>query len=74
MMPGVTVVITNGTVDVSDTSAAAIGEQRLVDRMNPGFGGRTFKHRRLFRVGERVTLPAGEAARLAQAGIVAIVP
>lgn len=70
-MTKVTVVL--GTLDVPDTSAAAIAEQRLIDRQAPGFGGRMFKYRRLFRVGERVTLSAAEAARLAELGVVKLV-
>ena len=33
-------------------------------------GGRTFEHRRLFHVGERVTLAADETARLTMSGAV----
>ena len=36
----------------------------------PGSYGRTFEHRRLFHVGERVTLPADEVVRLARSGAV----
>ena len=67
------VIVRSGCVDVPDTSAAAIGEQRLIDRMNPGFGGRTFKHRKLFRAGETAILPESEARRLANLGIVQLV-
>jgi hypothetical protein len=68
-----TVLVLRGIVDVPDTSPAALAEQRLIERQAPGHGARTFKHRRLFHVGERLMLSAGDAERLARAGVVEIV-
>ena len=39
----------------------------------PGSYGRTFEHRRLFRVGDRVMLSADESERLATSGAVKVV-
>jgi hypothetical protein len=67
------VIVTRGVIDVPDANPATIAEQRLINQLGQGHGGRTFKHRRLFHVGERLSLPDGEAARLAALGIVDLV-
>jgi hypothetical protein len=55
------VVVVRGTVD------------RGIGNAPPGSGGRTFEHRRLYRVGETISdLPADEAARLARSGVVKV--
>ena len=67
------VVVVKGCVDVPD--APALTEQH---RLNPqSFGARTFaaQYTRRYRVGETITtLSAGEAERLAKAGILILAP
>ena len=65
--------VIRGVIDVPNTSPTALTEQRLIDRLAPGFGARSFKHVQRYHVGQHVTLSASEAARLMAAGIVAIV-
>jgi hypothetical protein len=52
------VVVVRGTVDMGIGNAPRFS------------GGRTFEHRRLYRVGETIYLSADEAARLARSGAV----
>jgi hypothetical protein len=72
MTPVVAVVVARGVVDIPDP--AAVGEQRRLAALNPGFSARTFAHVRRYRVGETITLPAGETARLVELGVVTLVP
>ena len=53
---------------------AAQAERWRINQQNSGFGARAFTHLRRAKVGETVTLPDGEAKRLAATGIVEIVP
>jgi hypothetical protein len=65
------VVVRVGVIDVPDPSA--IGEQRRLARLDAA-AAHTFWHIRRYVVGETILLPKGEAARLAAAGIVELVP
>jgi hypothetical protein len=47
--------------------------ETTVNNAPAGSGGRALERRRLFTVGERVTLPTAEAARLAKLGVVKLV-
>jgi hypothetical protein len=44
--------------------------ERNIANAPSGSGGRTFEHRRLFRVGERVMLSSDESERLVRSGAV----
>jgi hypothetical protein len=55
------VVVVRGTVDMGIDNAPRFS------------GGRTFEHRRLLHVGERLSLTTGEATRLAELGVVKLV-
>jgi hypothetical protein len=66
------VIVRTGVIDVPDVTS--IGEQRRLARIDAA-AAHSFWHIRRYVVGEIISdLPAGEAARLAAAGIVELVP
>ena len=70
----VTAIVRVRCIDIPDTNPAALAERWRINQQNPGFGARAFTHLRRAKVGETVTLPDGEAKRLAALGIVELVP
>ena len=66
-----TVLVIRGSIDIPDP--AAVGEQRRLAALSPGFSARTWQYTRRYKVGETIVLPPAEAKRLGQLGIVEFV-
>ena len=60
-----TVLVIRGSIDIPDP--AAVGEQRRLAALSPGFSARTWQYTRRYKVGETIVLPPARSEALGAA-------